>query len=378
MKRLIWPLLMVLVLAACSRRCPSPTGSPSPTLPGSPTLMPQATSTFPGSPVPRITIVPSATRLQPTSPGESAATGASPTYTPTPPATPTPIPTATIIDAGATATLPVSPLPTSTLPESPLAPPRGTPNTGATPTPSPTSSGANATVSPTTPGDSSSTTTSTPTATATTAPSGAGWRFENVYTYYDAEYQELYIWGEVVNETGSDQRLTTLIPVVYDGNGNPITSEEDVDTIGSDYEQLREGVSLAPGHSLPFSFLVALPEGVAVEENYEILVAAEPAEPARADLDIVYYNSDASDWPDYYYVEGTFENPGPDLSEYVAIVVTLYDENGHVIGVGWFYEEGSSYLTTGEHDFEIYVELWEILYDLELEVYDHNAQLFGH
>jgi hypothetical protein len=239
---------------------------------------------------------------------------------------------------------------------------------------------------PTAEGEASATPTSTATATPTPSPSGADWRFENVYTYYDDEFQKFYVWGEVVNNTGSDQRLITLWPVIYDADRNPITSKEDVNAVGKGYKELREMVSLAPGLSLPFSFLVYLPDGVSVEDNYEILLEAEEAGSARGDLDILQDYSDASDWPDYFYadwpdyfyVEGIYENPGPDLTAYVALVVTLYDEEGHVIGLGWSLEEDAPYLTSGEHDFEVEVEMWGIASELRFEAYTCKMQIFGY
>ena len=93
---------------------------------------------------------------------------------------------------------------------------------------------------------------------------------------------------------------------------------------------------------------------------------------------IITHDDLESDWPYYFYVNGTWENPGPELTEYVLVVVTAYDEERHVIGMGSSYETGSSQLAAGEHDFEVYVELWEIVAELELEVDDHDVQLFGY
>lgn len=382
MKRLVWPLLITLMLVACSRKDPTPTSSPSPTLAASSTPLPRPTHT-PGPPVSRITIVPSATRWQPTPSSEPADVAAPPTSTvePSPTLIPSSTPTTRVIDANAsdtpspTATLPDSPLPTS---EPPRTPSPGTPSPTITPTVSPTSSGADDTPTPTVEAATSIPASSTPTSTSTpTAPNG-DWSFENVYTFYDDEYQEFYVWGEAVNDTSGDKHLTTLWPRVYGEDGNPVTSKDDVDAIGTGYKELREGISLAPGARLAFSFLVYLPPDVSVTDNYDMVVAAEPAEPGRDDLEIADANLDYADWPYYLYVDGVYDNRDLDLDDYVAVVVTLYDDENRVIGVGWLYEEGDSHLTAGKHDFEITVELWEVVSYLGLEVDDHEAQVFGH
>jgi len=373
MKRLSRPLLLTLVLVACSRQDPTPTSPPSPTL----TPIAQASCAPQGSSAPRITIVPSATRLQPTLSQESEEIDIPPTSTAE--LSPLPIPSSTstprIIDTGATATVrPTATTsgdlsPTPTLSESPLTPPSGTPSPTTTPTLSPEATDDGTPPTPTTESEAS------PTPTTTPESSGENWSFRNVYAYYDDANQKLYLSGEVINETDQDQRITTLTPVVYDQGGNPVILEDVITLEG--YDELIEAASLAPGKSLSFGFLILLPLDVSIQENYEFEVEAEPAEPTRDDLFVT--NDDLeSDWPYFFYVNGTWENPGPALTEYVLVVVTAYDEERHVIGMGSSYETGSSQLAAGEHDFEVYVELWEIVADLELEVDDHDVQLFGY
>lgn len=197
-----------------------------------------------------------------------------------------------------------------------------------------------------------------------------------MFAFYDEEFLEFYIWGEVVNNTDSPQIITSLIPVVYAEDGTPLTSEEDFEYLWG-YEQLMGALSIAPEERLAFSCLVYLPEEIVGEDNYEILIQAEPGEDTRDDLEIVRDDFNISDWPDSLSVEGTYNNPGPDLTEYVAAVVTAYDEAEHVIGVGWLYETDPSYLTTEEHDFTVTVFAWEVVDYLELEVYTYKLQLFG-
>jgi hypothetical protein len=220
----------------------------------------------------------------------------------------------------------------------------------------------------------------TSTSTSTPSPTGEAWSFEKVFSYYDSEFQELYVLGEVVNNSDSYQRITSFIPVIYDDDGLPVTDENNF-AFPPDFDFFQT-VSISPSGSLSFSFFVYLYDEIDFivdEEHYEIQIQAEPAEPTREDLEIAITSEDLSGWPDYYFsVEGTYNNPGPDLTQYVAIVVTLYGESGNVIGMGGWFEDGSPYLDAGVHDFDISViDIWLIAYELNLEVYNYTVQLFA-
>jgi hypothetical protein len=278
--------------------------------------------------------------------------------------------------------LPESPLPTPT-----QATPTPVPSGAGEPSPVPSATavadaGSTATATPETPAAGSATPTQeTPgaasaTPTQTSEPQGEAWALDGVLTYYDEFFSELYVWGAVVNESDAHWRLTTLMPVVYDAQGDSVTSEADVDYFFG-YDELLAALSLAPGQSLAFSFIVSLPEDFAYRDQYEILVEGSPAEPSRDDLDIVQDDFDDGDWPFAFYVEGMYENPGPDLSDYVAIVVTLYDVDERVIGVGWQYETDPYFFGPGENPFEVAVEIQEVIPEMELEVYSYHVQVFG-
>ena len=391
MKRFVWLLLITLTLVACSRKRPTPTSTPSPTLPSSPTPTAQATF-IPQEPpaAPRITIVPSATRLQPTLPSETRTPSASPTRVEEPP-TPTLsfTPTPHVIDTGATDT----PLPTATLSDSFLPAPTSsessdallteTPLPSATLTPSPASEEPTAT-SRSVPGatDESPTSTATVTSTPTPTPTGEDWSYEQTFVYYDEDYEELYILGRVVNNTDSNQIISSLIPIIYDEDGYPLTGEEDAISLLS-YELLQT-ISLDPGSSLPFGFVVIyLPEGFdpyLIEERYGFEIQAGPTEETtREDLGISITGDGSAEWPDYFYVEGNYTIPSPDLEQYIAIIVALYDEDERVVGVGEWLSTDPFDREIGEHDFFVDVELEEFIYLLELEMNEvYRVQLFGY
>ena len=182
----------------------------------------------------------------------------------------------------------------------------------------------------------------------------------------------------MVNNTGSDLRITNFLPQVYDDEGHAISDQDDV-TFPWGFEWLTV-VSVAPEGHLPFSFIIDLFDDVglaSIEDHYDILIETELAEPTRDDLQVPSPDGDESDWPYDYYVAGTYTNPGLILEQYVAIIVTLYDDDGLVIGVGGQLETDSAYLQDPEHDFNIDVEMWEVTFDLELYVGNFKVQLLA-
>jgi hypothetical protein len=210
--------------------------------------------------------------------------------------------------------------------------------------------------------------------TSTTEPNGEEWSFENVWTYWDEDYFEFYVWGEVVNNTASDQRIVEFLPIVYDEDRIPINSE--FYFLAEDYELIITTVSVSPGGRLPFSFVIYLPFTVAyIEDNYEIQIQAEPAAATRSDLTILDVSDDGkANLPDEFYVWVTFENSSSDLQEYAALIITLYDDEGRVIGVGGQLETDTSYLEVGEHEFEVIVDMRDLAY-YDLDVQMNNSYL---
>jgi hypothetical protein len=223
---------------------------------------------------------------------------------------------------------------------------------------------------------------SSPTPTATAHPTAEGeiWHSEKLYAYYFEEFQELYISGEVVNSSDDHRRITKLVPVVYDDAGYPLTSDEDVFFLSmeTDYTDLLAAITLAPEQSIAFSAFIELPGDILIDDNFGVQVESEPADPARDDLDIKGDDFDSTDLPDFLYVNGRYEIPTQDLTDYIAVVVTVYDEEDHVIGMGWRSWDAPDDLTTGEHDFEIDALMWEDYEYLGLDFYWYKIQAFGY
>jgi hypothetical protein len=260
--------------------------------------------------------------------------------------------------------------------ESPLSPPPTNTRLSNTPTSTVAATPETATATPT--ATDGSPATATPTRTSEPAFTEGDWYFENIFTYFDEDYLEFYVQGEVFNDTQEYMSITSLWPVILDDAGESVTSEADASAISKDYAKLREIVRLAPDQGLAFSFLVDVPSDISVEDNFDFVVAVEPADDGRDDLDIVEDDDDNSDWPNSLYVYGVYDNPGVDLSTYVAVVVTLYGDFDEVLGVGWSYESGGDFLEAGQHDFELKVQMWEGLENLQLELSWYKVQVFGY
>jgi hypothetical protein len=282
------------------------------------------------------------------------------TDTPRPPDTATP----PIIDAGATDT----PAPTATLPDSPLASPtqeeEDEPLAEAPGTPSATP----------TPDEAGDETTPPATETATPQSTAEAWPVEDVYTYVNTESIKLALAGQLRNASDSHQRLMSLLPRVYEETGLPLTDAGDVDAPPdiSEYNDLVAMISLAPGATLPFNFTIDLPGDVSVDENYRVVVEAEPSEPDRDDLYVDDYAVE-EDWP--LFVEGIYQVPDQDLTDYVAVLLVAYDSEGRIIGLGWFLGTESSDLSSGRHDFEL--DVWPAGSEEELKAEEYETYIYG-
>jgi hypothetical protein len=166
------------------------------------------------------------------------------------------------------------------------------------------------------------------------------------------------------------------MPAVLDDDGIYLSTDGNA-SFPSGFDELRDAIVVAPEWSLPFSFQVELPEGITVEDNYEVEVEVEatPAEAAREDLE---YDEDAGgEWPDSFFVEGSIENSGPELTRFFAVVVTVYDLNGHVIGVGWQIVTDPLDLSEEEHDFDLDIIPWAFVEDQGIAMDWHDVQVFG-
>lgn len=202
------------------------------------------------------------------------------------------------------------------------------------------------------------------------------WRFAKLRLEHDSFARTLHVWGEVVNESGTDQRIIAFVPVLWDHNGELVNVTRWRFFKG--YSDLIPAVSVAQGQALPFGFRVSLPYNAQLRDGAEIMVhvAAESAEPDRDDLDIPENDFDLSR-PDELRVSGIIENAGPALNEGLTVVVTAYDDEGHVMGWGWQTETSPARLSDNTQGFDVSVQFSKPITDLDLEVESYKIQLFA-
>jgi Tol biopolymer transport system component len=204
------------------------------------------------------------------------------------------------------------------------------------------------------------------------------WGLVNIHSYHDQQSQTLYVSGELVNNSGSDQQITSFTPSVLDEDGASVWDGVWIG-VSPDFSELTRAASLTDGSSLPFDFTIHVTEPFPRAGSLAVVVdvSAEPAAPSRDDLNIPSNTFDLSRWPRALQVSGTFENTGADLTDFVAVVVTAFDAENHVLGWGWQYEVDPTYLVSGSHDFEVEVEMPELVSNLGLEIYSYKIQLVG-
>jgi WD40 repeat protein len=202
------------------------------------------------------------------------------------------------------------------------------------------------------------------------------WRFTNLRLRHDSFARTLYVWGEVVNESGEERQIIAFVPVLRDHNGELVSVERWMFSGG--YADVISEVSLAPGQGLPFGFRASLPVTARLRDGAEIVVhvAADPAQPDRDDLDIPENDFDLSR-SGQLLVNGIIENPGLSLEERLRVVVTAYDDEGRVMGWGWRSETDPAKLAAKSQTFEVTVQFPKPIADLDLGVGSYKIQLFA-
>jgi hypothetical protein len=200
-----------------------------------------------------------------------------------------------------------------------------------------------------------------------------GWGFVNVRAEHDRRDRLLRVWGELVNYTGGDQRVAALFPLlVYAGDDALVNFDQPY------HQGLAQSATLADGQSIPFNLNLPWPNGVQLEDALTVVarVSAEPGQPKREDLDILPDGLALSGQIGTLHVDGAWDNPGPALDEYAMVVVTVYDEQGRVLGWGWQRETAPAYLASGAHDFSVAVTLSETVTRMD-QLYYYKVQLFA-
>jgi hypothetical protein len=209
---------------------------------------------------------------------------------------------------------------------------------------------------------------------------GADWSFDNV-RFYQGRDHSLHAWGEVVNHSGSAQRISSLLPLfIQNGDGDVISFDVSF-FLTPPYQDMFNSASLNDGQGLPFNFELYLPDDARLVGAAQLVVQLDlnPAnqEPNREDLDISNEGLEMSGELDSLRVSGFWENPGPDLDDYAVIVVTVYGQDGQALGWGWQGETDPDQLGAGRHDFTIDIALADfVLADWE-QLYSYKVQLLA-
>jgi LysM repeat protein len=141
--------------------------------------------------------------------------------------------------------------------------------------------------------------------------------------FYRTPVDSLWCLGEVVNLSGRPAEEVQVQVSLHDEQGRLLAS-------GASFVQLD---ILAPGGRAPFAVLFAAPPASFAQYQTRVLsgVPSTHLGPRYPDLTLV---EDHGRWLDEsnYEVQGQVRNTGNADAERVAIIVTLYDDQDHVVG----------------------------------------------
>ncbi len=150
--------------------------------------------------------------------------------------------------------------------------------------------------------------------------STSGWSFVGVRTFYDPDWESLFVYGEAVNNTGSSQELFYITGTFYDDQGQVVADEYDAD----DYWPIE---ILPNGSQVPFEIALWDIESVA---DFDLKVISEPSsDTPRKDFQFSDINAEGDERD--YCVVGVLRNSGGQLGDYLVVVAVLYDDQDKVI-----------------------------------------------
>lgn len=197
-----------------------------------------------------------------------------------------------------------------------------------------------------------------PTATRTTP---ARWSFVGTRLVIDQNQRSMIVYGDVVNNTGSSQRIIYVTGIFYDNQGRIIAGVADTE----DYLPFE---FVPSGGRIPFKLTVYDTQGVS---DFDLSVASQPSS-ATPRQDFELSNLEPSGEAGDYCVAGRLQNPGSQLLDNLVVVAVLYDAEDNVINFDR-YEAPSPQDVVGDQtlDFEICVDT------LDQGVARYEVQAFG-
>jgi hypothetical protein len=202
------------------------------------------------------------------------------------------------------------------------------------------------------------------------------WAFENVRVYHDPFVQRVFAWGELVNKTGKDVRILAFVPALQDGTDNVNVVQWD---IRRNQRELIVSVDLAAGASLPFEMAFDVPLNTRLSDGAKIIVTvvAGPGVPTGEELRIASHDYDLSRRPESLRVSGEYEYPDPGYEEYIAIIVTAFGVDGHMMGWDWQQIADPADLSTGRHPFDVTIDFSSPIIDQRVPIGYYKIQAFG-
>lgn len=159
--------------------------------------------------------------------------------------------------------------------------------------------------------------------TVTPIPETTGWSFTSIRSYSDQYAGGVILYGLLVNNTGSPQRVSYLTGTFYDGQGQIIADQ--LDTV--EYWP----IDIVPsGEGIPFELAV---NGLNNAADFELWAKSEISSQSPS-LDFNITGIDQWGEDELYCLAGEVENSGNQVDDHIAVVATLYDADGNVVNFG--------------------------------------------
>ncbi len=162
--------------------------------------------------------------------------------------------------------------------------------------------------------------------------------------FHRTPVDSLWCLGEVVNLSGQPAEEVQVQVTLHDEQGQLLAS-------GAAFTELD---ILAAGGRAPFAILFAAPPASFAQYQTRVLggVPSTHLGPRYPDLAVV---EDHGEWLDEnnYQVRGEVHNVGQADAEQVVVIVTLYDEEAHVVGARTVEIAAEVFLTGAKAPFEV-------------------------
>lgn len=165
---------------------------------------------------------------------------------------------------------------------------------------------------------------------------GSALTFANVRLVNDPVEGGVLLYGDVINQSDSPQKLQRVTGTFVDAQGQVLAGENNT----TDYVPLQ---IIPTRGQVPFELSV---QDIQAAAGFDLRAEAQPSSSApRQDFELTA-TSQVSDEFGLCF-EGTVRNPGANLAEYAVVAVVLYDAQNNVISFGDTYLEPEA-LTSGQ------------------------------